>query len=142
MFKRPTIPFTQTALAITMILALTLPLATGAKAAPAAEAPSESAIAVTIDPGPEGDRVTYSAPGARLDRILGAIAEAAGFSLAIRGDLSRPAYATRMANVPLHRALRRLVGNTSMVMILDAQSSGGRRVAEVRLYAKPYTNGH
>ena len=100
-------------------------------------AAAKSAIAVTIEAGPEGARVSYSAPGARLDRILGAIAEAAGFRLAIRGDLSRPAQATRISTVPLDRAIRRLAGNTSMVMIFDPESSGGRRVAEVRLYARP-----
>ena len=42
-----------------------------------------------------------------------------------------------MANVPLDRAIRRLAGDTSMVMIFDPDSSGGRRVAEVRLYARP-----
>ena len=63
-------------------MVLTLATATGFKAGTAAKAPAERAIAVTIEAGPEGDRVTYSAPGARLDRILGAIAEAAGFRLA------------------------------------------------------------
>ncbi len=65
-----------------------------------------------------------------------ALAEAAGFKLAIRGDLTQPVYATRMANVPLDRAIRRLAGDTSMVMIFDPESSGGQRVAEVRLYAR------
>jgi hypothetical protein len=41
-----------------------------------------------------------------------------------------------MANVPLDRAIRRLAGDTSMVMIFDPEISGGRRVAEVRLYAR------
>ena len=137
MFKRMTTPFNRTALASSMVLALTLAAAAGAKAGTTAEASAERAIDVTIEAGPEGDRVTYSAPGARLDQILRALAEAAGFKLAIRGDLSRPAQATRMSTVPLDRAIRRLAGNTSMVMIFDPESSGSRRVAEVRLYARP-----
>jgi hypothetical protein len=141
MFKHPMIPVTQTALAVATVLALNSGTNTTALAGTAAKAPAESPIAapieVSIEAGSEGDRVTYSAPGARLDRILGAIAEAAGFKLAIRGDLSRPAQAIRMSTVPLDRAIRRLAGNTSMVMIFDPENSGGRRVAEVRLYARP-----
>ena len=133
MFPHPIISCTAKALLLTM--SLTLAAATAAQAG-ATLAAANPAIAVTIEAGPEGDRVTYSAPGARLDRILRALAEAAGFKLAIRGDLSRPAQATRMSSVPLDRAIRRLAGNTSMVMIFDPESSGAQRVAEVRLCAR------
>ena len=139
MFKRMTTSFTRTALASTMVLALALGSATGAQAGTATKTPAESAIAVTIDvtidDGPEGARVTFSAPGATLDRVLGAIAEEAGFKLTIRGDLSRQPHAGRMSAVPLDRALRRLVGDTSMIVFFEPASDGGRRVAEVRLYA-------
>jgi len=136
MFKRMTTRFTKTALASTMVLALALGSATGARAGTAAKAPAESTIAVTIDDDPEGARVTFSAPGATLDRVLGAIAEEAGFKLAIEGDLSGQPYATRMSAVPLDRALRRLVGDTSMIVFFEPASDGGRRVAEVRLFAR------
>ncbi len=133
MFKRMTTSFVR------MALALALGSATGAQAGTATKAPAESAIAVTIDvtihDGPEGERVTFSAPDATLDRLLGAIAEEAGFKLVIEGNLSGQPYATRMSAVPLDRALRRLVGDTSMIVFFEPASGGGRRVAEVRLYA-------
>ena len=136
MFEHPTIPFTPTALALTMALALVVGSNSGAQAGTATQAPAENAIAVTIDDGTEGARVTFSAPGATLDRLLGAIAEEAGFKLAIEGDLSGQPYATRMSAVPLDRALRRLVGDTSMIVLFEPASDGGRRVAEVRLFAR------
>ena len=137
MFKPMTTPLTRTALATTIVLALSLGSAAGARAGTAATAPAESAIDVTIDDGPGCERVTFSAPDATLDRLLGAIAEEAGFKLAIEGDLSGQPYATRMSAVPLDRALRRLVGDTSMIVFFEPASGGGRRVAEVRLYARP-----
>ena len=139
MFKRMTTPVTRTALASTMVLALAVGSAAGASAGTAAKAPAESdvTIDVTIDDGPEGARVSFSAPGATLDRVLGAIAQEAGFRLVIEGDLSRQPHAGRMSAVPLDRALRRLVGDTSMIVLFEPAGGGGRRVAEVRLYARP-----
>ncbi len=136
MFKRMTTPFTRTALASTMILALALGPAAGARAGTAAKAPAESAISITIDDSPEGERISFSAPGAPLDRVLGAIAEKAGFKLAIKGDLSQQPHAGRLSAVPLPRALRRLAGDTTMIVFFEPASGGGWRVAEVRLYAR------
>ena len=89
-------------------------------------------ISVTIEAGPGGERVSYTAPGARLDQVLRAFAAKAGFNLAMNGDLSRPAHTAKMQNVPLAHAIRRLVGKTSMVMVFNRQ-----KVAEVQLYTRP-----
>lgn len=125
MFKCSKTILTQAAPAPALILALILALGpiNSARA---------GAISVTIEAGSGGERVSYTAPGARLDQVLRAFADKAGFSLAISGDLSRPAHTATMRNVPLARAIRRLVGKTAMVMVFDRQ-----KVAEVQLYPRP-----
>ncbi len=65
-----------------------------------------------------------------------AIAAEAGFRLAISGDLAGPVHVTQMRGVPLVRALRRPLGETSMVMRLEVASED-RRVAELRLRRCP-----
>ncbi len=97
-------------------------------------------ISVTIDDG----RLTLSATGARLDRVLRRIGDAAGFKVVIRGDLGpRSPYIT-MNRVPLERALWRLFGGstsetiTSMVILYEPPGDGGaERIAEVRVHARP-----
>ena len=110
---------------------VTTGFATGA----ATGAASNGAISVTIDDG----RLTLSAPGARLNRVLRRIGAEAGFKVIIKGDLdTTPSPYTAMTRVPLERALRRLVGGTSMVIVYEPPRDGGtERIAEVRLYAPP-----
>ena len=122
---------TTFAIAITAIAAM---LTLSAEAGAATKTtPAPKAIAVSLDKG----RPAFAAPGATLDQVLRAIAAEAGFRLAIKGDLAGPIHSPRMKGVPLVRALQRLVGNTSMVMILEPANDGNaaRRLAELRIYA-------
>ena len=113
---------------------------TGAASGAAKWAARKGAISVTIDDG----RLTLSAPGARLDRVLRRIAAEAGFKVFIRGDLGAPSPYTAMNRVPLERALWRLFGGsasdivTSMVILYEPPRDGvANRIAEVRVHARP-----
>ncbi len=108
--------------------------AAGAAPGFATGAASNGAISVTIDDG----RLTLSAPGARLDRVLLTIGAEAGFKVIIKGDLGTLSPYTTMTRVPLARALRRLFVGTSMVIVYEPLRDGGaERIAEVRFYARP-----
>ncbi len=92
----------------------------------------KGAISVTIDDG----RLTLSAPGARLDRVLLTIGAEAGFKVIIKGDLGTLSPYTTMTRVPLARALRRLFVGTSMIILYEPpRDDGAERIAEVRFYA-------
>ncbi len=103
-----------------------------------AELGAQPPIAVTIDNG----RLTLSAPGAALDRLLRAIGAEAGFRVIIKGNLAAPSHYTAMNGVPLERAIQRLLGGNSMVMIYepDVDESGRRRIGEVRVYGPKGTH--
>ena len=89
-------------------------------------------IGVTIDDG----RLTLSAPGAKLDSMLRAIGAKAGFKVIIKGNLPTPTHDAAITGVPLARAIQRLVGGTSMIMVYEADrdGSGHRRISELRVY--------
>ena len=107
--------------------------ATGAVTGAATGAARKGVISVTIDDG----RLTLSAPGARLDRVLLTIGAEAGFKVIIKGDLSTPSPYGTMTHVPLERALRRLFVGTSMVILYEPpRDDGAERIAEVRFYAR------
>ena len=106
--------------------------ATGAATGATTGATRKGAITVTIDDG----RLTLSAPGASLDRVLRSIGAEAGFKVIIKGDLRTASPYTTMTRVPLARALRRLFVGTSMVILYEPpRDDGAERIAEVRFYA-------
>ena len=127
MLNSTTTTFAATALAAMIGLILTVTPSIAAEASPA------PAIVVTLDDG----RFSYTAPGATLDQVLRAIAAEAGFALTIRGTLAAPARYATMTGVPVARAIRRLVGDRSMIMTFVAGESAAafRPVAEVRITA-------
>ena len=131
--KSAMVALLMTAIGILAFTLVTVPALAAGPAAATKTTPATEAIAVGLDDG----RLTLTAPGATLEEVLRAIAAEADFKLAIKGDLDRPLYATRLEGVPLAQALHRLVGNTSMVMRFAPARDGSqvRRVAELRLYA-------
>ena len=78
--------------------------------------------------------VTLEAEGVPLEDLLDALARAADFRLVKVGDLSAPVTRS-MHGVALDSAVRRLLGNHTVVMIYASGSGGQRRLAELRIYA-------
>jgi len=79
--------------------------------------------------------VTARLRDAPLNAVLGALAARAGFVLVIDGKFARPVSWT-MTDVPLDKAIARLVGDNGLVM-LYATARGARRLSEVRVYSAP-----
>jgi hypothetical protein len=73
---------------------------------------------------------------APFDQILKNIGDQAGVRISVRGDLGevRP---QAFENLPLEEGVRRLVGDNriNLIMLYEADETGGRRLAEVRARA-------
>ncbi|MDA2932405.1 S8 family serine peptidase [Nitrospinae bacterium AH-259-F20] len=95
-----------------------------------------SEIQVAIEQG----LLTLAVRNAPLADVLRAIADQAGFKVIVNSDLSTPV-TDSFAGVPVDKAVRRLVGNTSMVMIYAPPrgEAGPMHLVEVRLYSAPET---
>ncbi len=111
---------------------LGLTIAAGVAIGAQAGSAAQPRIGVTIDDG----RLTLSAPGAKLDSMLRAIGAKAGFKVIIKGNLPTPTHDAAITGVPLARAIQRLAGDASMVIVYepDRDESGHRRISELRVY--------
>ena len=105
---------------VSMLFGLTLDggsvLADAAKVEPAT-APIEVKIREGL--------LTVNARGASLADVLRVIGEKAGFTVIIRGNLSTPVTSS-FAGVPLDKAIRRLIGRNSWIMIYGLSDGDGR----------------
>lgn len=78
--------------------------------------------------------VTARLREAPLNAVLGALAARGDFTLVMGGKLARPVSWT-MSDVPLDKAIARLVGDNGLVMLYA--TAGARRLREVRVYNGP-----
>ena len=96
--------------------------------------PTESVAAepeaATIDL--RGDLLDAEVGAAPLGDVLRAVAEKAGFEIETRGDLGE-VRAQRFEGVPLDQAIRRLVGDNrvNLIMRYEVGETGERRLVEV-----------
>lgn len=113
-----------------LCLALHCPIAW----ADTAESPLSAPYSYQIDI--EEGRLTLKASGTPLDVLLKAIAEKAGFTMTLRGDLSTP-ISLSFSGLRVEQAIRRLTGDLGLVMIFDRDrdSDAPKRLIEVRVYA-------
>ena len=81
--------------------------------------------------------VTVIARSAPLEEVLRAIGEKAGFTVIIKGNLNAPVTRS-LSDVPLEKAIRRLVGKITWFMIYRPSDSERQASAPLRLhvYAK------
>ena len=103
----------------------------GAAAADLRSSDPQSGIQVKIESG----LLTLDVDGAPLSEVLRSISEQAGFKLLLKGDLNRPT-SLAFSNLPLHRALRRVLGRTPYLTVQDPNSSSSENgsLLEVRVY--------
>ena len=102
--------------------------ATGAEDVPAGDQ-STPALEVTIEDG----LVTLRADGASLAEVLQAVGDAGALRVILNGELATPVHDTFSAQ-PLDRAIRRLVGDRTLVMMREPVGQGGApALAEVRV---------
>lgn len=111
-------------------LAVVLAVWVAAQGAGAGEAAGPE-LHVTVEQG----LVTARLREAPLEAVLGALSTRAGFDLVMDGKFARPVSWT-MRDVPLDKAIARLVGDNGLVM-LYATARGARRLSEVRVYSAP-----
>ncbi len=115
-----------------VILAATvfLPNSDGCCALAADKEPPHPTINVSVHEG----LLTLRAMDAPLADVLASIGEAAGFRVVFKGAMDTPVSWT-LTDVPLEKALRRLLGRGSYVMTYDARQTEGEmgHLAEVRL---------
>ena len=81
--------------------------------------------------------LTFNARGAPLADVLRAIGEKADFTVIIRGNLSTPVTRS-LSDIPLEKAISRLVGENTWLMIYRPSDSERQASAPLRLqvYAK------
>ena len=79
-----------------------------------------------------GDLLDAEVRAAPLGDVLRAVAEKAGFEIETRGDLGE-VRAQRFEGVPLDQAIRRLVGENpvNLIMRYEVGEPGGRRLVHV-----------
>ncbi len=98
-----------------------------------AQTGSEPALDITLEDG----RLTMDVRDALLSRVLRTIAAKGGFALDIAGQLDSKVSAS-FENVPIKRALRRIVGRSSYIIELAPPTGAGvpRRIAKLSIYAR------
>ncbi len=81
--------------------------------------------------------LTVNARGVPLAEVLRAIGEKAGFTVIIRGNLSAPVTRS-LSDIPLEKAIKRLIGENTWFMIYRPSDSERQASAPLRLqvYAK------
>ncbi len=108
-----------------------------------AEARTEvSALAQTgplsgLDISLEDGRLTMDVQDASVSRVLRAIAAKGGFALDLVGQLDSRVSAS-FENVPIERALRRIVGRSSSIIELTQSTGAGapRRIGKLYIFAR------
>ena len=92
-----------------------------------------SALDIAIEDG----RLTMDVRDASLSQVLRVIAAKGGFALDIAGQLDSKVSAS-FENVPIERALRRIVGRSSYIIELAPPTGAGvtRRIAKLSIYAR------
>ena len=121
-----------------VILAVTILLPNSDRALAADKEPSHPTINVSVYEG----LLTLQAVDVPLDDVLESIGDAAGIRVVFKGPMDTPVSWT-VTDVPLEKALRRLLGRSSYVLTYgEPQAEGGmRQLAELRVMCKPKT-GH
>ncbi len=81
--------------------------------------------------------LTLNARNAPLASVLRIIGENAGFAVTIKGNLSNPV-TTSFAGVRMNKAIRRLLGENSWIMLYGPSDADGRAAgpSELRVYAR------
>ncbi len=97
----------------------------------------QTASAPALDISLEHGRLTMNVQDAPLSRVLQAIAAKGGFALDIAGQLDSK-FSASFENVPIERALRRIVGRSSYIIELAPSTGAGapRRIGKLSVYAR------
>ncbi len=98
-----------------------------------AQAGSTPALDIALEDG----RLTMDVRDASLSQVLRVIAAKGGFALDIAGQLDSKVSAS-FENVPIERALRRIVGRSSYIIELAPSTGAGapRRIGKLSVYAR------
>ena len=97
----------------------------------------QTASAPALDISLEHGRLTMNVQDAPLSRVLQAIAAKGGFALDIAGQLDSK-FSASFENVPIERALRRIVGRSSYIIeLVPATSSDApHRIGKLSVFAR------
>ncbi len=98
-----------------------------------AQAGAASGLDISIENG----RLTMDVRDASLSQVLRVIAAKVGFALDIAGRLDSKVSAS-FENIPIERALRRIVGRSSYIIELAPPTGAGdaRRIAKLSVFAR------